>query len=220
MAPKAPKRTKSMPLRPRAPGRPRSQRAHRAVLSAARELIERGGYPAATIEAIAERSGVAKTTIYRWWPNRASLVVDLLIEISWEAVPLPSGPDPIRALLDEFRGIASVSDSLPGRLLVSLLGEAQVDPEVRAALLRGIFHPRTDATAGVIRRAQEAGLIRDDISPQMAVDLFVGPIFYRMIVRHAPPTESFAVETFQSLIEGLGPKRAQRKRPTSKRRSR
>jgi AcrR family transcriptional regulator len=203
--------------RSRAPGRPRSQRAHRAVLKAARELIERGGYPAATIEAIAERSGVAKTTIYRWWPNRASLVVDLLVEISWEAVPIPAGPDPLRALRNEFRGIASVSESLPGRLLVSLLGVAQSDPEVRSALLRGIFRPRTDATAGVISRAQEAGLIRKDISPHTAVDLFVGPIFYRMIVRHAPPTESFALEAFQVLIDGLGPVSVRRKRPARKR---
>jgi len=186
-------------------------------LDAARELIERGGYPAATIEAIAERSGVAKTTIYRWWPNRANLVVDLLIELSWEAVPIPAGPDPMRALRDEFQGIASVSDALPGRLLVSLLGVAQSDPEVRAALLRGIFRPRSDATAGVISRAQEAGLIRKDISPHTAVDLFVGPIFYRMIVGHEPSTEGFAREAFQSLIEGLRPGGVRRKRAVRKR---
>ncbi|MGH3054443.1 MAG: TetR/AcrR family transcriptional regulator, partial [Gaiellaceae bacterium] len=53
-------------------GRPRSQRARRAVLEAARTLVEKGGYPATTIEAIAAESKVAKTTIYRWWPNRAS----------------------------------------------------------------------------------------------------------------------------------------------------
>ena len=216
MRPKASKRPSPSPQRTRAPGRPRSQHARRAVLNAARELIERGGYPAATIEAVAERSGVAKTTIYRWWPNRASLVVDLLIEISWEAVPIPAGPDPMRALRDEFRGIASVSDSLPGRLLASLLGEAQSDPEVRSALLRGIFLPRTDATAGVISRAQEAGLIRKDISPHTAVDLFVGPIFYRILVRHAPPTESFALEAFQALIDGLGPGGVRRRRPARK----
>lgn len=186
-------------------------------MDAARELIEQGGYPAATIEAIAERSGVAKTTIYRWWPNRASLVVDLLIQISWEAVPIPAGPDPLRAVLEEFQGIASVSDSLPGRLLVSLLGVAQTDPEVRAALLRGIFLPRTDATAGVISRAQEAGLIRNDISPHTAVDLFVGPIFYRMIVRHAPPTKAFAKEAFQTLIEGLRPARVGKKKAVRRR---
>lgn len=214
----ASKTSKAPSLRQRrAPGRPRSQQAHQAVLNAARELIERGGYPAATVEAIAERSGVAKTTIYRRWPNRASLVVDLLIELSWEAVPIPAGPDPMRALREEFQGIASISDSLPGRLLVSLLGVAQTDPEVRAALLRGIFHPRTDATAGVISRAQDAGLIRKDISPHLAVDLFVGPIFYRMIVRHAPPTETFAMEEFQVLIEGLRPSATRRKRPARKR---
>src|SRR5262245_17443223 len=74
-------------------GRPRSQRARRAVLDAARELVGKGGYDAATIEAIAARSGVAKTTIYRSWPNRAALVVDLLMEMARATVPPPAGPD-------------------------------------------------------------------------------------------------------------------------------
>ena len=70
---------------PASPGRPRSLRAQRDILDATSERIEKGGYPAATIEAIAARSGVAKTTIYRWWPNRAALVVDLLVQVAAEA---------------------------------------------------------------------------------------------------------------------------------------
>src|SRR6185295_7437982 len=103
------------------PGRPRSQQARKAVLAAAHALVERGGYSAATIEAIAARSGVAKTTIYRWWPSRPALVVDLLMDLAMKAVPIPSGPEPLKALRTEMRGIASVSDELIGRLMTSLL---------------------------------------------------------------------------------------------------
>src|SRR6185295_609677 len=162
-------------------GRPRSQSARRSVLDATRALVEEGGYASATIEAIAARSGVAKTTIYRWWPNRPALVGDLLMEMATAAVPIPTGPDPLKALRTEMRGIAAVSDDLIGRLMTSLLGEAQHDPEIRAALLDGLFHPRSAATGKMIRQAQQSGLLRKDVPVPVAVDLLVGPLFYRML---------------------------------------
>jgi AcrR family transcriptional regulator len=184
-------------------GRPRSQRARRAVLDAARAIVEKGGYQAATIEAIAARSGVAKTTIYRSWPNRAALVVDLLMEMAGDAVPPPSGSDPFGAVRTEMRGIAAASDHLLGRLLTSLVGEAQHDPEVRKALLNGLFHPRSDATAKMVHQAQTAGLVRKDIPAKVAVDLLVGPLFYRMLVRHHPLTDSFVAQVFRVVTAGL-----------------
>src|SRR5262245_58938404 len=96
-------------------GRPRSERARRAVLKAASDLYEKGGYTAATIEAIAARSRVAKTTIYRWWPHRAALMVELLLRIADEVAPPPEGPDPVRALRTELGMVAAVADSLAGR---------------------------------------------------------------------------------------------------------
>src|SRR5262245_16145388 len=129
------------PPRTRARGRPRSESARRAVLDAARTLFARGGYPAATVEGIAARSGVAKTTIYRWWANRAALLVDLLLEASANVAP-PSARDPMRALRGELQRVARAADALPGRLLQSLLGEALRDPELRAALQHGLFQPR------------------------------------------------------------------------------
>ena len=79
-------------------GRPRSEQARRAVLDAAHALFNDGGYAAATVEAIAARSGVAKTTIYQWWPNRAALLVDVLVAEASAIAPPPGGGDPLRAL--------------------------------------------------------------------------------------------------------------------------
>ena len=188
-------------------GRPRSQRARRSVLDATRSLLEEGGYAAATIEAIAERSGVAKTTIYRWWPNRPALVVDLLMEMSAAAVPVPAGPDPLKALRTEMRGIAAASDHLIGRLLTSLLGEAQHDPEIRTALLDGLFHPRSASTGKMIHQAQQSGLLRKDVPVPVAVDLLVGPIFYRMFVRHQPLGDAFVAHVFRNVMTGLAKSR-------------
>ena len=199
-------------------GRPRSQTARRAVLDATHALVEQGGYAAATIEAIAARSGVAKTTIYRWWPNRPSLVVDLLMEMAGISVPPPSGPDPLGAVRKEMRGIAAASDHLMGRLLTSLVGEAQHDPEIRRALLDGLFHPRTAATGKMIREAQASGLLRTDLPAPVVVDLLVGPLFYRMLVRHQPLTDTFVAQVFRGVMAGVekrrgGTRPAQKSRP-------
>jgi AcrR family transcriptional regulator len=201
MAPKSPSTKGSASSAGR--GRPRSEEVGRAVLAAARALIDEGGYPAATIEAIAARSGIAKTTIYRRWPNRATLVVDLLMRIATEVVPIPTGRDPQRALRTEMRDVASVADEMPGRLLMYLLGEAQHDPEVRAAIVEGVFRPRTEASARAVRRAQAEKSLREDVPPLVAVDLLFGPIFYRMFVRHEPPNEAFMQQVFKFVMEGL-----------------
>ena len=200
-----------MGYRPPAPkakkrGRPRSEQARRAVLDAARALVEQGGYAAATIDAISARSGVAKTTIYRRWPSRPALVVDLLMNMAAEAVPPPSGPEPLKALRKEMRGIASASDDLIGRLLTALLGEAQRDPEIRAALLDGLFRPRSAATGSVVRRAQKSGQMRKDVPSDVAVDLLVGPLFYRMFVQHRPLNDAFVCQVFRCVMTGLEPR--------------
>src|SRR5215467_1836068 len=166
-------------------GRPRSEKARRAVLDAACDLFEQGGYPATTIEAIAARSGVAKTTIYRWWPNRAALVVELLLNIAAVAAPPPiAGKNPLGALRKEMITVGRASNALPGKLLLALIGESQNDREVRDALQLGLFRPRRHATAEVIRRAQEKGDLCKGIAPLVATDLLFGPIFYRRFVRH------------------------------------
>lgn len=191
-------------------GRPRSERAQRAIVDAALSLLEEGGYSAATTEAIAARAGVAKTTIYRWWPNRAALLVDLLVTEAAKVAPPPETGDGLQALKRELKGVAVAINGMTGRLLSSLLGEAQTDPEVRNALLNRLFYPRTRYTAGAISRAQAAGDVRSDVPPHLAVDLILGPLFYRMFVQHAPVNEAIVKQVFQYALEGLRPRSEKR----------
>jgi AcrR family transcriptional regulator len=189
-------------------GRPRSEQAHRAILAAALELVRDEGYVALTIDAIAKRAGVARTTIYRWWPSAGAIAVDLLIELGATLAPPPvSSGDPLRAIRSEMRKIAGVSLELPGHLLTAILGEAQNDPAIRVALLERLVYPRREATMRVVREAQALGLIRDDVSPPVVTDLFFGPIFYRMLMGHDVATERFATQTFERVLAGLTPEK-------------
>jgi AcrR family transcriptional regulator len=174
------------------------------VLAAAQAIAQESGYPAATIEAIAARSGVAKTTIYRHWPNRTALFVDLLVKLADAALPPPAGQDPLEALHHELCQGAAAANSLPGQLLVSLLWEAQHDPDVRAALLERVLLPRREARVRAIRRAQASGALREDLPPKIGVDLLWGPLFYRMWVRHEPITAGFVKQVFEYALAGMG----------------
>ena len=180
------------------------------MLDAARALFEEQGYAAATIEAIAARSGVAKTTIYRWWPSRAAILVDVLVEVANLTVPPPRAGDPMRAMAAELRGIAGAINGPVGRLLTSLLGDAQVEPPVRSALIDRLFRPRSLASASNIARAQADGTLRPDVPPNVATDLLVGPLFYRMFVQHEPVTDTFVRQVLQYVVEGLQPRRSRK----------
>ncbi len=125
------------------------------------------------------------------------------MQMAAEGVPPPTGPDPLGAVRTEMRGIAGAGDHLMGRLLTSLLGEAQRDPEIRTALLDGLFHPRTAATAKMIRQAQKSGALRKDVPAHVVVDLLVGPLFYRMFVRHQPLNDAFVAQVFRAVTTGL-----------------
>jgi AcrR family transcriptional regulator len=196
-------KTKTSPSGPAKAGRPRSKRTQRAVLDSARALFADRGYTAATIEAIAAKSGVAKTTIYRSWPNRAALLVDLLVELAAEAAPPPTDRPSLEALATELHRGAIAANGLTGQLLTSLLGEAQQDPQVRKALLDGLFHPRSGASMNAIRQAQLDGDLRPDVPPDIAVDLLFGPLFYRMFVQHRPLNEQFITQLLKFTLEGL-----------------
>ena len=204
------------PRRRASRGRPRSEHARRAVLDATLALVQEGGYPAATIEEISTRSGVAKTTIYRRWPSRPALVVDLLMEMAAGMAPPPAGPNPLRALRIELSQVARAASALPGRLMISLIAEAQNDPSVRAALRKGLFNPRRKATAEVVRRAQAAGQLRAGVPARVAVDILFGPVFYRRLLRDEPVTAWFVGQVFEHAMEGLGPGLRSRAQGTAK----
>jgi len=191
----------------RAPrGRPRSEQARRAILAAALDIVRDEGYRAATIDSVAKRAGVARTTIYRWWPSIAALLVDVLLELGMVTAPPPAlGGDPLRAIRLEMRRIAAVTDELTGRLYSVLVGEAQHDPQIRVELLERLIKPRREAAARAVREAQARGLLRDDINPGVVTDLFYGPIFYRMLSGHEPTTERFATQVFERVRDGLAP---------------
>jgi AcrR family transcriptional regulator len=189
------------PARP--PGRPRSERAHRAILQAANELLESEGFAAVTMEAIAERAGVSKATVYRWWPNRAAVVMDGFLSIVSSEVPFPHTSHAREDIRIHIRRLAEAFSGKIGRTVAALIAEGQSDPELAEALRSRWLSVRRAEAREILELGIERGELREDLDPEVAVDVLYGPIYYRMLVGHAPLDDDFADALADHVFAGL-----------------
>jgi AcrR family transcriptional regulator len=187
----------------RSPGRPRSERAHRAILQAANDLLESEQFAAVTVEAIAERAGVSKATVYRWWPNRAAVVMDGFLSIVSSEVPFPHTGHAREDIRIHMRRLAEAFGGKMGRTVAALIAEGQADPELAEALRSRWLSIRRTEAREILELGIERGELRDDIDPEVAVDVLYGPIYYRMLVGHAPLDGDFADVLADHAFAGL-----------------
>ncbi|MDX1882457.1 TetR/AcrR family transcriptional regulator [Mycolicibacterium sp. 120270] len=190
--------------RPRArPGRPRSEESRAAVLRATSELLREVGLRAMTTEEIANRSGASKATIYKWWPNKYAVAFDAFLS---EMMAESRDPDTGSAREDltvMVRGLMHFYAGPSGRVFAQLVGEAQTDPLIQKALRANLVDPRRDVFRAIWERGVARGELRDDIDPEVALDLMIGPTLYRLLMGHAPLTDAAADALVDAFLRGL-----------------
>jgi AcrR family transcriptional regulator len=188
-------------------GRPRSERARLAILEAAAELLVARGLSAVSMDAVAERAGVSKATIYRWWPTKEALALDALYN-EWAAVRPPArDTGSLRGdLLSLLRPWVRLAASRPyGRVIAALVTEAQSDPAFAVEYLARFVEPRRDQAAAVFRRAIERGEIPADTKIEVALDLIYGPFYHRLLHGHAPLNDRFVRDVVDAVLGGIMP---------------
>jgi AcrR family transcriptional regulator len=194
----------------RRPGRPRSARADRAILQATLELFAELGYEGMSVEGVATRDGVGKTTIYRRWPSKDALLVAALGHIQSEVPVLNSGNlrTDLVAMATNALQFFTQSGASFGTILVRALGEARSNPAVFAALSETVLIPRMSLFAARIQRAVEQGELRDDIDLRLFIEILAGPIFFHSLIsdHFIPPTPDYAERLVDSLLQGLAPR--------------
>lgn len=190
--------------RPRArPGRPRSEESRAAVLRATSQLLREVGLRAMTTEEIANRSGVSKATIYKWWPNKYAVAFDAYLS---EMMAESRDPDTGSAREDltvMMRGLMHFFTGQNGRVFAQLVGEAQSDPLIQQALRANLVDPRRDVFRAIWERGVARGELRDDVDPDVALDLMIGPTLYRLLMGHAPLTDAAADALVDAGLRGL-----------------
>lgn len=189
-------------------GRPRSEKARVAILQAAAELLLERGLSASSMDAVADRAGVSKATIYRWWPTKESLALDALYR-EW-AVPAPAERDTgsLRGdLLSQMRPWARLAGSRPyGRVVGALLTQAQTDPGFAAEYQARFVQPRRDRFRAIFRRAIERGEIPADTNVEVAIDVLYGPLYHRLLQGHAPLNDRFVRDVVETALGGILPR--------------
>jgi AcrR family transcriptional regulator len=191
--------------RPR--GRPRSAAARRRILDAARALLEEGGLPAVTIEGIAGRAGVGKPTIYRSWPNAHAVAMAALIDGVDSAAPAGARAPALEVLRRQLRHIAEVFATRAGRSVGSLLAAAEPETELSKAFRHHFILARREEGRMLLRAAAAQREIRTDLDIEVTLDLIYAPIFYRLLVGHAPLDGRFTDAVLSHALEGLAARR-------------
>jgi AcrR family transcriptional regulator len=189
--------------KPRPPGRPRSERARRAILQAANELLESEGFAALTVEAIAERAGVSKATVYRWWPNKAAVVMDGFLSTVSSEVPFPHTGHAQEDIRLHMRRLIKALGGKMGRTVAALIAEGQADRELAEALRSRWLSARRAEVKEILEHGMTRGELREDLDLEVAVDSLYGPIYYRLLVDHAPLEENFAEALADHVFSGL-----------------
>lgn len=208
--------------RKRRRGRPRRESAesHEQIIQAVYDLLHEQSLDELTIEAVAQRAGVGKPTIYKWWPSKAALVLDMFEErvVPELAVPKPTSAE--AAIRRQVGELIRLLNGFFGRVSSQLIAEGQWDRDVLEEYRRRYISQRRAFTRGMIEQAIADGEFAVAIDPELLIDMIYGPIYYRLLVGHGPLDAAFGNQLVDHVMAYLKPQRPARPRPKGKARSR
>jgi AcrR family transcriptional regulator len=178
--------------RGRPPGRPRSRAADEAILGAALELLVESGYRALSMEAVRSRAGVGKATLYRRFATKRDLV-DAALDLLGTAVEPPADTGTLRGDFEALITEMAQTVYTPGMaaFMPRLMAESVADDDLHELFYKRLVVPRRQVVLELVARAVARGEIRDDLDPEVVVDLLAGPLVYRVIISGGRP-EKFA----------------------------
>lgn len=176
------------PIQPR--GRPRDAGIDDGVLDAALRELAAKGFSGFSIAAVAEAAGTTRPAIYRRWDGKVALVVDAVARLAETEPPSRTG-DPFPDLvteLEDFRHCISEAGSLP---LAGLMLTDGIDTPIRDVYLERIVGPRRNRLRGILRAAQDAGVLAADADLDMVGTFFTGS-WYSLHIANRPVPRDWA----------------------------
>lgn len=171
-------------------GRPRSQKSRAAILKATNSLLLHTSVQELSIEAIAKRAKVGKTTIYRWWPNKTAVVMEALAGQPAMNTPMPTARNNTDALVLQLEKLIRLLHSKNGQVIAQLFSEAQGNEKSQEIFENSFLSPLMDAISFSIEEGCKSGEFRP-IDTKMALDLLCGPIFFRLMAHPHEFNEDF-----------------------------
>ena len=184
-------------------GRPRSEKTKNAILTAAYELLLENGFGAVTIEKIAERAGVSKATIYKWWPNKAAVVMDAFFDAAVVRLPIPDTGSTINDMIIQVNNLAKFLISREGKVLNEIIAEGQYDQKLAETYRTIYFKPRRLDSRYILERGISRGELKENLDIELIMDLIFGPVFYRLLITGDVVDENFIKNLIKYVFEGI-----------------
>lgn len=184
-------------------GRPRDPAARRAILRAAHELLERGGIGAVTMEAVAERAGVGKPTVYRWWPNSSAVAMAALLEHDVTTKRSPRAKSPLAALRRQLKAVAHIFATPLGRNVAIMLASSDSQTELSKSFRNHFILARREEARALLEEAIDAGEIWRGVDVEAVLDLLYGALFYRLIAAPTVIDSAYTDRIVSLLLAGI-----------------
>ncbi|RWR27426.1 TetR/AcrR family transcriptional regulator [Sinirhodobacter populi] len=188
----------------RRPGRPRSASSRAAVLGAAHEVLAEAGLAGFNIDAVATRAGVARTTIYRWWPNKGRLAIESFLEKAKAQADFGDNLSPRESFERLVLSAARLMSGPSGMIVVSILLEAQKDPDTLSVFNETYHFELRERSKRLLQRGISSGVFRSDLDMEAVLDAAIGAIYLRVLLGHEID-EPWARALASNLIEGMVP---------------
>jgi AcrR family transcriptional regulator len=187
----------------RGPGRPRNEGCRRRILDSAAHLLETVGFTSATMQAIAERAGASKATIYRWWPNKAAVLIEAFREAVADDLPFTVTGSLEEDIRRQLRQFGKMLTSSRGRAFAAFVAGAQSDPEVAEAFRAMWIAPRRAGAKQSLQRYCESGELPRDLDLDLAIEILYAPLYYRLLTGYGTITPRYVNALTRTILDGL-----------------
>jgi AcrR family transcriptional regulator len=182
-------------------GRKRSDQVHANILQATLRQLAEGRYQSLRLEHVAERAGVGKATIYRWWKSKGALVVEALVSAlkPGQATITGAPVEDLKKTIDAT--VRNYSNNLTGVTVPALAADLVKDPALRKAFLTDFLGPRRAAARSSLEQAMAAGLLPGNLDVELVMDMWAGAVFYRTLFGTRPLNRNFTQQILDLLLE-------------------
>jgi AcrR family transcriptional regulator len=187
----------------RGPGRPRDEDVRARILTSAARLLEIRPFDEITVDAIAEESRSCKATLYRWWPNKAGVLIEAFREKVTTELPFPDTGDLRADVRQQLRNFSRVVYGGRGKIFSGFIAGAQSDPDVAEAFRESWIRPRRAEAKKVFEKYVERGVVRPEQDLDLAVEILYAPLYYRLLTGYGKITDAYIDELVDTALQGL-----------------
>lgn len=162
-------------------GRPRSDHSRKAILDATRKLLTRTPLSQLSIESIAKKAGVGKTTIYRWWSGKAAVAMEAFLEQPGIQNIMPTTTSAADAVQRQIESLIRQLRGQNGRIIAGIVAESQADATVLDLLYEKFLRDRVENLYAAVEKGKENGEFNPQLRTDIAIDFLMGPLFLRIL---------------------------------------